>query len=138
MLGRTLPRIRFAWLALGTEAIDPGRAILRPESEDGWKPRVVTSSGHTGAGLDEIWEIIGEHHEQLTASGELDRRRRRQLLGWMWSLVDDGLRAAVREHPQVAASLEALEEDVLEGRTTPTAAADQILDEFGVNSPNKS
>jgi LAO/AO transport system kinase len=110
-------------------------AILRPEGEDGWRPRVVTSSGHTGAGLDEIWQIIGEHHEQLTASGELERRRKRQLLGWMWSLVDEGLHAAVHEHPKVAASLEILEEDVLEGRTTPTVAADQILEAFGVRSP---
>jgi len=106
-------------------------SILRPEGEDGWKPRVVTSSGHTGAGLDQIWTIVGEHHEQLTASGELERRRRRQLLGWMWSLVDEGLRSAVREHPRVADTLEALEEDVLEGRTTATAAAEQILDAFG-------
>jgi LAO/AO transport system kinase len=113
-------------------AFERALAILRPEGEDGWRPRVVTSSGHTGTGLDEIWEIIGEHHEQLTASGELDRRRNRQLLGWMWSLVDEGLRSAVREHPQVAALLEALEEDVLEGRTTASAAADRILDAFKI------
>jgi len=105
-------------------------AILRPDTEGGWKPRVVTSSGHTGAGLDDIWTIIGEHHEQLSANGELERRRRDQLLGWMWSLVDEGLRSAVREHPQVAEKLATLEEDVLEGRVTPTSAAEQILNTF--------
>jgi LAO/AO transport system kinase len=109
-------------------------AILRPEGEDGWRPRVVTSSGHTGAGLDEIWQIIGEHHEQLTASGELARRRKRQLLGWMWSLVDEGLHAAVRKHPQVAGMIGGLEDDVLEGRTTPSAAADRVLSAFGVSN----
>jgi LAO/AO transport system kinase len=111
-------------------AFERALAILRPEGDDGWKPRVVTSSGHTGAGLDEIWKIIGEHHKQLSANGELEKRRQRQLLGWMWSLVDEGLHTAVREHPQVAESLEALEEDVLEGRTTATAAADRILNAF--------
>ena len=111
-------------------AFERALAILRPESEDGWQPRVVTSSGHTGVGLDEIWQIIGEHHEQLAATGELERRRQRQLLGWMWSMVDEGLRSAVREHPQVAGRLESLEEDVLEGRTTATAAADDILELF--------
>jgi len=105
--------------------------ILRPAGEGGWTPRVVTSSGHTGEGLDEIWEIICEHHEQLSANGELERRRRDQLLGWMWSLVDEGLRSAVREHPQVADTVGSLEKDVLEGRTTPTAAAEKILDAFG-------
>jgi LAO/AO transport system kinase len=104
--------------------------ILRPEGEDGWRPRVVTSSGHTGDGLDEIWTVISEHHQQLTANGELERNRRGQLLGWMWSLVNEGLRSAVREHPQVAEKLATLEEDVLEGRVTPTSAAGHILNAF--------
>jgi LAO/AO transport system kinase len=105
--------------------------ILRPADEDGWTPRVVTSSGQTGAGLDDIWTIIGEHHELLSGNSELERRRKRQLLGWMWSLVDEGLRSAVREHPEVAATLATLEQDVLEGRTTPTAAAGMVLETFG-------
>jgi len=105
-------------------------AILRPTEEDGWTPRVVTSSGQTGAGLDEIWAIINEHRELLSANGELEQRRRRQLLGWMWSLVDEGLRSAVHEHQEVAGILAALEKDVLTGRTTPTSAADRILNAF--------
>ena len=104
--------------------------ILRPSDESGWKPRVVTSSGATGAGLDAIWKLITEHHTLLSDTGELEKRRSRQLLGWMWSLVDDGLRSAVREHPYVAATVTGLEQDVLEGRITPTAAANQILAAF--------
>jgi len=104
--------------------------IVRPEDKDGWTPKVVTSSGQSGAGLDQIWEIITEHHELLSANGELEKRRKHQLLGWMWSLVDEGLRSAVREHPGVADSLTTLEEDVLEARTTPTSAADEILSTF--------
>ncbi len=101
--------------------------ILRPSDEDSWTPRVVTSSGQTGAGLDEIWEIICEHYELLSTNGDLERRRRQQLLGWMWSLVDEGLRSAVREHPEVAKTLADLEKAVLDGRTTATAAAERIL-----------
>ena len=107
---------------------DRALGILR--SDDEWKPRVVTSSGHSGAGLDQIWEITTEHHELLSGNGELEKRRKHQLLGWMWSLVDEGLHSAVREHPGVADTLTALEEDVLEGRTTPTSAAEQILSTF--------
>jgi LAO/AO transport system kinase len=104
--------------------------ILRPSDESGWTPRVVTSSGQTGAGLDEIWRIIGGHRELLSANGELEERRKQQLLGWMWSLVEEGLRSAVREHPDIAATVTDLEQDVLEGRITPTAAANQILGAF--------
>ena len=105
--------------------------ILRPTDEDGWTPRVVTSSGRTGAGLHEIWAIISENHDLLSGNGELEKLRKQQLLGWMWSLVDEGLRSAVREHPGVADALKALEQDVLEGRITATSAAELILGAFG-------
>jgi LAO/AO transport system kinase len=104
--------------------------ILRPRGAGGWTPRVVTSSCLSGAGLDEIWEIIGEHHALLSADGELERRRRHQLLDWMWSLVDEGLRSAVREHEEVGSKVENLEHEVLDGRITPTAAAEEILERF--------
>jgi LAO/AO transport system kinase len=107
------------------------RALGILRSEDDWRPKVVTSSGQTGAGLDEIWQLVQEHHEWLSGNGELDRRRREQLLGWMWSLVDEGLRSAVREDPGVAATLGDLEADVLAGRSTPTSAAERILKLFG-------
>jgi len=123
--GENLPAAEFARVEF-----ERALTILRPADEDSWTPRVVTSSGQTGAGLDKIWTIISEHHELLTRSGELDKRRRRQLLGWMWSLVDEGLRSAVREHPDVAHALATLEDDVLNGRKTPTAAAEEILNAF--------
>ncbi len=106
-------------------------AILRPAGDNGWTPRVVTSSGNTGAGVDEVWEIIEEHRAVMDADGGLERRRKKQLLGWMWEMVDEGLRNAVREHPGVAETLTSVESDVLEGRTTPAAAAEHILKTFG-------
>lgn len=107
-------------------------AILRPEGDFGWTPKVVTSSGVSGDGLDEIWAIIREHHELASANGELEKQRKQQLLGWMWSLVDEGLRSAVREHPKVAGRLSSLEQDILDGKTTPTAAAETILENLRI------
>jgi LAO/AO transport system kinase len=106
--------------------------ILRPTTDDQWIPRVVTSSALTGDGLDTIHEIIVEHREKLEANGALERRRAAQQLKWMWSLVEEGLRAAAREHPAVKGRLAALERDVIEARTTAAAAAGEILAAFGV------
>ena len=106
-------------------------AILRPAGDGGWTPKVVMSSGSTGAGLDEIWRLIEEHRTVMEAGGKLERRRQKQLLGWMWEMVDEGLRNAVREHPGVAETLNSIETDVLDGRTTPSAAAENILGVFG-------
>ena len=110
--------------------------ILRPTSRDGgWTPRAVVSSSLTGLGLDEIWHLVVEHRRSLVERGQFDARRRQQLLDWMWSLVDQGLLAAVREHPGVAAMVGRLEAEVLDGRTTPTSAASTILEAFGLGPP---
>lgn len=106
--------------------------ILRPAAENRWVPKVVNSSAVTGDGLDEIHEIIVEHHGLMKGNGQLEATRHGQALHWMWSLVDEGLRAAVREHPEVVSTIEILERDVVEGRTTATAAAEEILATFGI------
>jgi LAO/AO transport system kinase len=107
--------------------------ILRPVTADTlWSPPVVTSSGATGDGLDRIWEIIEDHHRLSSAAGSFAERRRHQLLRWTWSMVDEGLLTAVREHPDVAAAIPGLERDVLDGRMTPTSAAETILRTFGI------
>ena len=107
--------------------------ILRPATRDeAWTPRAVLASSVTGLGLDEIWQLIEEHRRRLEERGLFDARRRQQRLDWMWSLVDQGLLAAVREHPAVGAMVGRLEAEVLDGRTTPSMAADAILEAFGI------
>jgi LAO/AO transport system kinase len=106
--------------------------LLRPVSDDQWAPRVVTSSAVTGDGLDTIHDLIVEHRRFFEADGTFERRRSAQQLRWMWSLVEEGLRTSVREHPEVVSRIETLERGVVEGRTTATAAAEEILSAFKV------
>lgn len=107
-------------------------AILRPSGHQPWDPRVVTCSARDDEGLDEIWQLVEEHHEQLSATGELDERRRGQLVRWLWTMVDDELRRAVREHPIVRGAAESLERSVRSGQLTATEAATEILRAFGI------
>jgi len=104
--------------------------ILRPADENQWMPKVVISSALTGDGLDEIHDLIVEHREFLEVNGVFESRRSAQQLHWMWSLVDEGLRTAVREHPDVVRSIENLERAVVEGKKTATTAAEEILGAF--------
>ena len=106
--------------------------ILRPGAEDQWTPKVVTSSAVTGAGLDEIHDIIVEHRRLMESSGRLEATRRGQALHWMWSLVDQSVRAAVRRHPEVMSRVEDLERDVVDGTISAAAAAEEILSAFGI------
>ncbi len=106
--------------------------ILRPATDDRWSPRVVTTSAVTGDGLDTVHNAIIEHRRFLEKNGRFESRRSTQHLHWMWALVEEGLRAAVREHPEVVKLIEALERDVVGGRTTATIAAEEILNAFRV------
>ena len=95
-----------------------------------WRPPVVMVSSLENTGLGELWEKIEEHRALLERTGELDDKRRTQLRGWMWSMVDDHVLGAIREHPGVKKLAAELERAVQAGTTTPTLAARAILDIF--------
>jgi GTPase len=95
-------------------------------------PAVLTCSALHGQGVEEVWGAVGRRHARLAATGELAERRRRQNLRWLWDLVEDGLRRAVRGHPAVSAIRQQLEEDVLAGTTPASAAARRVLEAFGI------
>ncbi|HZI16407.1 MAG TPA: methylmalonyl Co-A mutase-associated GTPase MeaB [Myxococcus sp.] len=100
--------------------------LMRPGSE----PVITTCSALEGTGIEELWNAIASHLARRAASGELAHRRQGQQVGWMWAMVHDGLRAALRAHPEVAALVPTLEGDVREGRATPTSAALRVLGTF--------
>lgn len=105
--------------------------IIEPESPS-WRPPVLMVSALTGDGLMELWREIGRHREKLTATGELARKRRRQQVQWMWSMLESRLLHALRHHPQVRGLLPEMERAVAEEQLTPTLAVERILAAFGV------
>jgi LAO/AO transport system kinase len=92
-----------------------------------WDPPVMTISGLEARGMDALWATIEDHRARLTASGELDARRREQQQAWLWSMLDDGLKRHFLELPAVKQLLPTLENDVRRGRITPTEAARRLL-----------
>jgi LAO/AO transport system kinase len=103
---------------------------LRPATE-GWRTQAFTCSATTGAGLAELWAVV-EAFERLTVpSGAWQRRRGEQERAWVRELVREGLESRFRSHPVVAASLDALEDEVVAGKLPATAAAQRLLDLFG-------
>ncbi|WP_084958489.1 methylmalonyl Co-A mutase-associated GTPase MeaB [Thermoactinospora rubra] len=96
-------------------------ALRMLRSEDG-PPPVLTTSGLTGAGLEELWRHVLVHQEGVDVAA----KRRRQQVRWVWTLVENRLLAEVRRVPGVAE----VEREVLEGRLTPALAADRLLAAF--------
>ena len=91
-----------------------------------WSPAVVTCSGLTGAGVDEVWQRVLDHRAHLGAGG-LAARRADQQLEFTWALVRDELDQRLRRSPGVARVREEVRAAVLSGALPAPAAADRIL-----------
>lgn len=101
-------------------------------SADRAPPDVLTCSSLYNHGIDQVWNAVDRRYRKASESGELDARRRRQSIRWLWSIVDDRLRHAINTHPQVAAIRRDLERDVVASAIPPEAAARRILEAFGI------
>ena len=95
-------------------------------------PRVLTCSALHNQRVDTVWDAIEQRYGEMKASGDLAERHRRQRVRWLWSIIEDRLRQAVRQHPGVRAIRDDLEAEVLAGKIPPEAAARRILDTFGL------
>jgi LAO/AO transport system kinase len=95
-----------------------------------WEPRVLPVSALTGSGVADLWATVEEHRAAIAASGELESIRRSQTKRWLWSLVKEGVMAAFRETPEVAARLSQIEAAVEAGALTAPRGARELLEAF--------
>ncbi len=93
-------------------------------------PRVVRCSGRTGDGLAEMWQTILEHRRRHVAQGTFEARRQRQLVAWVWNLVEGALLSSLHEAPSVLSMRPFVEAEVLSGRLTPALAAQRLIDAY--------
>ena len=70
------------------------------DASPNWRPPVITLSAATGQGIDAFWAAVEKFRKAMAESGELEAKRQRQAVDWMWSLIDSGLRARFRQNPR--------------------------------------
>jgi LAO/AO transport system kinase len=99
--------------------------ILAPRSRD-WSPTVLIYSALTGEGVPQLWEKISDHRERMSASGELDARRREQQVRWMWTMLEERMLAQIRSNPALKTKLPKIEAAVADGRMSATTAVEAI------------
>ncbi|MET0145274.1 MAG: methylmalonyl Co-A mutase-associated GTPase MeaB [Ilumatobacteraceae bacterium] len=117
----------------GTHAIEAQAAArelaaalhLVAPSDDGWATSVLTCSAAEHIDLDTVWDQLRSHRSHLERTGRLAEHRRRQDVRWMWATIDDRLLTRFRAANRTRAR--ELEQDVRDGRITPTAAAETLL-----------
>ena len=100
--------------------------MLQPASPN-WDPPVLTCSALEMTGIAEIWQMVLKFHKQFTRSGELEHKRRKQALDWLWSMVEDELKQRFYNNPEIRQRLDQIKRAVARGETAPTLAADKLL-----------
>ena len=105
--------------------------ILTPPSAT-WTPPVVTISGLHGKGLDAMWSKIEDHRQKLTATGEIEKKRREQDVKWMWALVHERLHQRLVGTAEVRKATAAAEKSVASGEHSPAAGAQAIAELIGL------
>jgi LAO/AO transport system kinase len=98
--------------------------LVRGKGE--WAPPVVTCSGLTDVGVDDLWQRVLAHREHLGEEGLADKRARQQL-DFTWALVRDELDQRLRHSPGVRAIRDEVRAAVLAGELPATVAADRVL-----------
>jgi LAO/AO transport system kinase len=91
-----------------------------------WGPPVLTCSALEGDGIDTVWSRVLRHREFMGRRGVAEKRAQQQL-DFTWALVRDEIEQRLATDASVAQVRERVRDEVLAGRLSPAAAADEIL-----------
>ena len=91
----------------------------------GWTPRALTCSALEGEGIDQVWDLICEFREQMTASGVFEQRRREQNVDWFHSLMQQAVMQ--RFTMQQADRIQSMEVAVGQGDLPVSVALRELL-----------
>jgi LAO/AO transport system kinase len=100
---------------------------LLGETDSGWDPPVLTCSGQTGDGIQEVWTAVEKYQSEMQTSGYFDTQRRRQARHWMYQTIEQRLRDDFFSNREVQAARDEIEHAVLQGQLSSFAAADKLL-----------
>jgi LAO/AO transport system kinase len=101
--------------------------LLTPATE-GWIPKVMTCSALNNEGINDVWSCINDFVINTKSSGVFENRRRQQVVEWIYSLVDEGIRTRFYDNVNIFNKRKEMERKVLNGIITPTYAVNQLLE----------
>ncbi|VAW15826.1 YgfD: protein that forms a complex with the methylmalonyl-CoA mutase in a pathway for conversion of succinyl-CoA to propionyl-CoA [hydrothermal vent metagenome] len=100
------------------------------QASPNWRPPVLTVSALKNRGIDTLWTEVQRHDEIMKRTGEHAAKRRNQRVDWFNSLIETKVLDRFFSTGAVKNALPRLQTAVQEGKITPTAAAEEILNQW--------
>ncbi|HET6777314.1 MAG TPA: methylmalonyl Co-A mutase-associated GTPase MeaB [Gemmatimonadales bacterium] len=95
---------------------------------DTWEHPVLLATAAKGDGVPELVAALDRHHEYLTGSGELERRRRRRLSDRTREVVDRATKKWIWEETRAEQLIDQRLDQVVSGELSPYDVATEVLD----------
>jgi LAO/AO transport system kinase len=93
-----------------------------------WEHPVLLTSAAKGEGVADLVAALDRHHDHLTASGQLEQRRRRRLSDRTREVVDRATRKWIWEETRAEQLIDQRLDQVVTGQLSPYEVAAEVLD----------
>jgi len=81
-------------------------------------------------GIENIWNIILDHHRQMTEHGFFLKHRMEQNKQLLLESIEAGLQQHFFSCKEIIHTLPGIEQDIIEGKVSPYHAAQQLLEKY--------
>ena len=99
-------------------------------SASGWTPKVSTCSAVENFGVAEVWTLIKTYLKTVQSNGYFEATRKEQNQLWFKESLDNQLRRRFMQSKKMSARLGQFEGQIATQQILPSAAAQQIIEEF--------
>lgn len=103
---------------------------LFPASASGWIPRVSVCSAIENSGMEEIWNTIQEYLQLTRNKGYFHQKRIDQSKYWMYESVEQRIKEAFFQHPEIQKLLPDLEHKLSAHVISSFEAADLLINTY--------
>lgn len=100
---------------------------LYPPKENGWVPKVLTSSALENNGIDAVWKLIQDFKKTTEKSGHFKKQRKLQDKSWFTEHLNTLLKTHFYQQQWVKLDLEPMLLAIEENRMSPFKAAQKLI-----------
>ena len=103
---------------------------MMPIKHAAWQREVFLTSALTGKGIREVWQNISDFAAAMRVGNILEARRHEQLKSLLYTVLEEMLKKEFFSHPEIVASRESVEQQVLSTEISPFSGAKNLIATF--------